>query len=500
LETKLDQNEQKSLKQIIDYRVEKINQLRDNGVEPYPYSFNKEYDIFNVLNSENELKDKTIATAGRIVSLRGMGKASFMNIQDEAGKIQLYIKNDLIGLDNYDKIAKILDIGDIIGVEGQLFRTKTDQLSLRVSSLVLLSKNIRPLPNIKEKDDHNFFAFEDKENRYRYRHLDFIVNPKNKDLFKARSNIVYKIREILNKKGFMEVETPILQNIHGGASAKPFITHHNALGQDFYLRIAEELYLKRLLIGGFEKIYEIGKNFRNEGIDRTHNPEFTMLELYESYSDVSGMMYLCENLIKDVSKSLSIEIVQFMGNTINLNKKFTKISMDELVNKELDADVLNMDISQLYELCKKYNLDVDKKMNFGQLFDKLFSSLIEPKLIQPTFVFDYPKSISPLAKVHRENDQLAERFELFIAGMEFANAFSELNDPIDQRKRFEDQLELLKSGDEEAHQMDVDFIESMEVGMPPTGGIGIGIDRLVMLLLEKNSIKDVILFPSLRNK
>ena len=298
----------------------------------------------------------------------------------------------------------------------------------------------------------------------------------------------------------MEVETPILQNIHGGASAKPFITHHNALGQDFYLRIAEELYLKRLLIGGFEKIYEIGKNFRNEGIDRTHNPEFTMLELYESYSDVSGMMYLCENLIKDVSKSLSIEIVQFMGNTINLNKKFTKISMDELVNKELDADVLNMDISQLYELCKKYNLDVDKKMNFGQLFDKLFSSLIEPKLIQPTFVFDYPKSISPLAKVHRENDQLAERFELFIAGMEFANAFSELNDPIDQRKRFEDQLELLKSGDEEAHQMDVDFIESMEVGMPPTGGIGIGIDRLIMLLLEKDSIKDVILFPSLRNK
>ena len=496
----MDQNEQKSLKQIIDYRIEKINQLRDNGIEPYPYSFKKEYDVCNVLSSEDKLQDKVVSIAGRIISLRSMGKASFMNIQDETGKIQLYVKNDLIGLDNYDKIAKVLDIGDIIGIQGQLFRTKTDQLSLRVSSLTLLSKNIRPLPNIKEKDDHNFFAFEDKENRYRYRHLDLIVNPKNKDLFKARSKIIYKIREILNNKGFMEVETPTLQNIHGGASAKPFITHHNALGQDFYLRIAEELYLKRLLINGFEKIYEIGKNFRNEGIDRTHNPEFTMLELYESYSDVSGMMSLCENLIKDVSKSLDIEVVEFMGNKINLNQKFSKISMSDLVKNEIGADVLNMDNSQLYKLCKKHNLDVEKKMNFGQLFDKLFSSLIEPKLIQPTFVFDYPKSISPLAKVHRENSELAERFELFIAGMEFANAFSELNDPIDQRKRFEDQLALLESGDEEAHQMDVDFIESMEVGMPPTGGIGIGIDRLIMLLLEKDSIKDIILFPSLRNK
>ena len=496
----MDQNEQKSLKQIIDFRIEKINQLRESGIEPYPYSFKKEYDILNVLNSENELQDKIITIAGRIVSLRSMGKASFMNIQDETGKIQLYTKNTLIGVENYDNVAKKLDIGDIIGVEGTLFRTKTDQLSLKLSCLTLLSKNIRPLPNMKEKDDHNYFAFEDKENRYRYRHLDLIVNPKNKDLFKARSNIVYKIREILNTKGFMEVETPTLQNIHGGATAKPFITHHNALGQDFYLRIAEELYLKRLLIGGFEKIYEIGKNFRNEGIDRTHNPEFTMLELYESYSDVSNMMELCENLIKDVSKSLEIEAVEFMGNKINLSKNFYKISMNDLIKKELDCDVLSMDNHQLYALCKTYKLDVDKKMNFGQLFDKVFSTLIEPKLIQPTFVYDYPKSISPLAKVHRENDQLAERFELFIAGMEFANAFSELNDPIDQRQRFEDQLELLKSGDEEAHQMDIDFIESMEVGMPPTGGIGIGIDRLVMLLLGKDSIKDVILFPSLRNK
>ena len=496
----MDNNDQKSLKQIIDHRIKKINQLRNEGIEPYPYKFDKEHDISYVLNSEKKLKDVSIALAGRIVSLRNMGKACFMNIQDETEKIQLYIKNKLIGLNDYDKIVKNLDIGDIIGITGILFRTKTNQLSLKVSSVTLLSKSLRPLPNIKEKDDHMFFAFDDKENRYRYRHLDLIVNPQNKALFKKRSSIIYKIRELLNQKGFMEVETPILQNMHGGASAKPFITHHNTLGHDFYLRIAEELYLKRLLIGGFEKIYEIGKNFRNEGIDRTHNPEFTMLELYESYSDVTDMMNLCEKLIKDISKDLKLKTVTFMGNEIVLNKKFNKISMNDLIQNELGCDVLGMSNKQLYELCIKHKLKINKKMNFGQLFDKLFSSLIEPKLIQPTFVFDYPKSISPLAKVHRGNNELAERFELFIAGMEFANAFSELNDPIDQKNRFQDQLELLKSGDEEAHQMDVDFIEAMEIGMPPTGGIGIGIDRLVMLLLEKDSIKDVILFPSLRNK
>ena len=496
----MDNCDQKSLRQIIDYRIKKINELRSNGIEPFPYKFKKDYNISTALQSEDNLKDKAITIAGRIISLRSMGKACFMNIQDETEKMQLYIKNELIGLDDYEKIVKNLDIGDIIGVEGILFRTKTNQLSLKVSSVSLLSKSIRPLPNIKEKDDHMFFAFDDKENRYRYRYLDLIVNPKNKALFKTRSDIIYKIREILNKKDFIEVETPILQNIHGGASAKPFITHHNTLGHDFYLRIAEELYLKRLLIGGFEKIYEIGKNFRNEGIDRTHNPEFTMLELYEAYSDVTDMMNLCEDLIKNISKDLNLDTVKFMDNEIYLNKKFNKISMNDLVQKELGCDVLSMDSKELYNLCIKYKLDIDKKMNFGQLFDKLFSNLIEPKLIQPTFVFDYPKSISPLAKVHRKNDQLAERFELFIAGMEFANAFSELNDPIDQKKRFEDQLELLKSGDEEAHQMDEDFVEAMEIGMPPTGGIGIGIDRLVMLFLEKKSIKDVILFPSLRNK
>ena len=496
----MNNDEQKSLKQIIEYRIKKLNQLISDGINPYPYKFKKTHVISNVLDSENDLNEKIIILAGRIISLRSMGKASFMNIQDETEKIQLYIKNELIGIDNYDKIVKNLDIGDIIGVEGVLFRTKTNQLSLRVSSVTLLSKSIRPLPNIKEKDGQMFFSFDDKENRYRYRHLDLIVNPKNKTLFKVRSNIIYKIREILNQKNFMEVETPVLQNIHGGASAKPFITHHNTLGHDFYLRIAEELYLKRLLVGGFEKIYEIGKNFRNEGIDRTHNPEFTMLELYEAYSDVTDMMDLCEGLIKDISKSLDLETVAFMDNKIHLNKKFHKISMKDLVEKELGCNVLSMDANELYNLCIKYKLDIDKKMNFGQLFDKLFSVLIEPKLIQPTFVFDYPKSISPLAKVNRNNPELAERFELFISGMEFANAFSELNDPIEQKKRFEDQLKLRESGDEEAHSMDNDFIEAMEIGMPPTGGIGIGIDRLVMLFLGKDSIKDVILFPSLRNK
>ncbi len=496
----MDKNEHKSLNQIIDFRVEKIKQLISDGINPYPYKFNKNYDIDFVVKSEKDLENKEFSVAGRIISLRSMGKACFMNIQDEKDKIQLYIKNEIVGLDNYDKIVKRLDIGDIIGISGTLFRTRTDQLSINVTSIDLLSKSIRPLPNMKEKDGHMYFSFDDKENRYRYRHLDLIVNPNNKTIFRNRSKIIYKIRQILNEKDFMEVETPVLQNLHGGASAKPFKTHYNALDQDFYLRIAEELYLKRLLVGGFEKIYEIGKNFRNEGIDRTHNPEFTMLELYQAYSDVSDMMDLCENLIKDICTDLKIESVYFMDQKINLNNDFIKISMKDLFKNEFDCDILSLNAKDLYELCIKYKVDVDKKMTYGQLFDKLFSAAIEPNLIQPTFVYDYPKAISPLAKVHRDDNRLAERFELFIAGMEFANAFSELNDPIDQKERFEEQLKDLKSGDEEAHQMDIDFIESMEVGMPPTGGIGIGIDRLVMLLLESNSIKDIILFPSLRNK
>ena len=496
----MDKNEHKSLNQIIDFRVEKIKQLISDGINPYPYKFNKKYDIDFVIKSEKDLENKEFSVAGRIISLRSMGKACFMNIQDEKDKIQLYIKNEIVGLDNYDKIVKRLDIGDIIGISGTLFRPRTDQLSINVKSIDLLSKSIRPLPNMKEKDGHMYFSFDDKENRYRYRHLDLIVNPNNKTIFRNRSKIIYKIRQILNEKDFMEVETPVLQNLHGGASAKPFKTHYNALDQDFYLRIAEELYLKRLLVGGFEKIYEIGKNFRNEGIDSTHNPEFTMLELYQAYSDVSDMMDLCENLIKDICTDLKIESVYFMDQKINLNNDFIKISMKDLFKNEFDCDILSLNAKDLYELCVKYKVDVDKKMTYGQLFDKLFSAAIEPNLIQPTFVYDYPKAISPLAKVHRDDNRLAERFELFIAGMEFANAFSELNDPIDQKERFEEQLKDLKSGDEEAHQMYIDFIESMEVGMPPTGGIGIGVDRLVMLLLESNSIKDIILFPSLRNK
>ena len=496
----MDNNEHKSLNQIIDFRIKKIDDFKNEKINPYPYKFKKDLNIDFINENEEKLKEKDITTAGRIISMRSMGKAAFMNIQDEFDKIQLYIKNDVIGISNYDTIVKKLDIGDIVGINGKLFRTRTNQLSINVDSLTLLSKNIRPLPNLKEKDDKAFYAFDDKENKYRNRHLDLIVNNSSKKIFKMRSEIIYEIRKILNGEGFMEVETPILQNLHGGASARPFITHHNSLGQDFYLRIAEELYLKRLIIGGFEKIYEIGKNFRNEGIDRTHNPEFTMLELYESYADVNDMMLLCENLIKSLAVKFNITNIDFMNQTIHLNKKFNKISMNELMVNELGCDILSMTDKDLLDLCKKYNLDVDTTFNFGQLFDKLFSSLIEPKLIQPTFVYDYPKSISPLAKVHRENDKLAERFELFIAGMEFANAFTELNDPIEQKKRFQDQLDLLKQGDEEAHQMDIDFIESMEVGMPPTGGIGIGIDRLIMLLLGIDSIKDIILFPSLKNK
>ena len=496
----MDNNDQKSLKQIIDYRIKKINELRNNGIEPFPYKFKKDYNISTVLQSEDNLKDKAITIAGRIISLRSMGKACFMNIQDETEKMQLYIKNELIGLDNYDNIVKNLDIGDIIGIEGVLFRTKTNQLSLKVSSVSLLSKSIRPLPNIKEKDDHMFFAFDDKENRYRYRYLDLIVNPKNKALFKTRSDIIYKIREILNKKDFIEVETPILQNIHGGASAKPFITHHNTLGHDFYLRIAEELYLKRLLIGGFEKIYEIGKNFRNEGIDRTHNPEFTMLELYESYSDVYDMMELTESLIKYIAEKMNIEEVLFNSHTINLQIEFKKISFIDELNKALSGKFLDLNKKEVIDLARKSGVVLDSDLSYGKIIDKLFSELVEPNLILPTFVLDYPKLISPLAKQKRDTDlEIVERFELFIGGMEFANSFSELNDPVEQRSRLQAIIDSTSKVDKEIQVVDEDFIAAMEVGMPPVGGVGIGVDRLVMLLTGQSSIRDVILFPVLRS-
>ncbi|NOZ07750.1 MAG: lysine--tRNA ligase [FCB group bacterium] len=489
----------RSLQQIIDFRLEKLARIRAAGYDPYPYKFDPDTQVQSIQETGDDLVGTPVSIAGRLVSLRKMGKASFAHIQDESGKQQIYVKRDDVGADVYNNLFKNLDIGDIIGVRGDVFRTKTGELTLHVRELTLLAKSIRPLPNLKEKDGQAFNEFDDKELRYRQRHLDFIANPEVKTIFRQRAAIIRSIRNFFDTRGFVEVETPALQPIYGGASARPFTTYHNTLEQKLYLRIADELYLKRLIIGGFEKVYELAKNFRNEGMDRNHNPEYTSLEFYQAYQDLYDMMELTEELIKTAAAATGKRTVNFGGKTIDLTMPFERKSMFELLNKKTGKTIEKMAEQQLLEYAQSLKLEVSSKMNYGQLLDKLFGELIEPDLVQPTFVYDYPKAISPLAKVKRNGDgTLVERFELFIGGMEFANSFSELTDPLDQRQRLEAQAKLRELGDEEAQVVDENFLQALEVGMPPTGGVGIGVDRLVMLLTEQNSIKDVILFPALR--
>ena len=490
--------EHSSLKQIIDFRLEKLQKIKDSGVNPYPYSYSVSHKSENILKDEKQLNGKTVTIAGRIMSLRKMGKASFCHVQDDAGRIQIYVRRDDIGVEAYQNF-KLLDIGDFIGVEGYVFKTKMGETSIHASKITILSKSIRPIPIVKEKEGEEFDSFADKELRYRNRHLDLIVNHDVKDTFIKRAKIISSIRQYLDNNGFIEVETPVLQPLYGGANAKPFRTHHNTLDQELYLRIADELYLKRLIVGGFDKVYELAKNFRNEGIDRNHNPEFTSLEFYQAYVDYEYMMDFVEELIRFAANKIGDEKVTWGELEIDLSKKFTRKPIFELLSDAIGTDVSQLNEKELIAICEKFNIDVPPKSNYGQLLDLLMSKLVEPKLIQPTFVIDYPKAISPLAKKHRGgNPELVERFELFIGGMEFANAFSELNDPIDQRERFESQAKLGKAGDEEAHPVDENFLQAVESGMPPTGGVGIGIDRLVMLLTNNRWIKDVILFPTLR--
>lgn len=490
--------EQRSLKQIIDFRLEKLAKLRENGVNPFPYTFNKTHSSVEVKELYNKLEGKTVIVAGRIMSLRKMGKASFCHIKDNDGRIQSYVRRDDVGEDNYTNF-KLLDIGDYLGIEGYVFKTKTGEISIHANNITILSKSIRPIPIVKEKEGEEFDSFADKEQRYRNRHLDLVVNDEVKDIFIKRAKILSSIRKFFDDHGYIEVETPILQPLYGGANARPFVTHHNSLDQDFYLRIADELYLKRLIIGGMDKVYELAKNFRNEGIDRNHNPEYTSLEFYEAYVDYEYMMNLVEQLFHRVAEDIGEKKVEWGEMSIDLSKKFARKPIFTLLTEAVGEDVSKMDENGLLTICNNFDLDVPHKSNYGQLLDLLMSKLIEPKLIQPTFVTDYPKAISPLAKSHRDgNPEIVERFELFIGGMEFANAFSELNDPIDQRERFEQQAKLGIAGDEEAHPVDENFLEAVECGMPPTGGVGIGIDRLVMLLTNNRWIKDVILFPTLR--
>ncbi|MBT4784023.1 MAG: lysine--tRNA ligase, partial [Candidatus Marinimicrobia bacterium] len=393
------------------------------------------------------------------------------------------------------------DIGDFVGIEGYVFKTKVGEISIHVKVLTILCKSIRPLPIVKEKEGEEFDAFIDKENRYRNRHLDLIVNPNNKEIFIKRSKIIKGLRHFLDKMDFLEVETPVLQPIYGGANARPFTTHHNALDQKLYLRIADELYLKRLIIGGFDRVYEIAKDFRNEGMDRNHNPEFTMLEFYWAYADYEDNMNLVEDMFRDVAKTIGKTKIKLGEITIDLSKPFKRRPILDLLNEATGEDLTDFSEKKLRDICNSNHVDIDTNFNYGQMLDALMSELVEPALIEPTFVIDYPIAISPLAKKHRNgNLNLVERFELFIGGSEFANAFTELNDPVDQRERFQSQAKLGDDGDEEAHPIDESFLEAIECGMPPTAGVGIGVDRLVMLLTENVTIKEVILFPSMRSE
>ena len=493
--------EHKNLQEIIKFRLEKLEKIKNAGINPYAYNFDKKDSIESLIQKgENGIGEK-VMTAGRMVSFRKMGKASFTHIQDENGKIQIYLKNDLLPESIYDNIVRNLDLGDIIGCTGELFVTKMGELSIKADNINILSKNIRPLPNMKEKEGESFNAFEDKELRYRHRQLDLIANPSIKAVFKKRAKIISSIRKYLDDNNFIEVETPVLQPVYGGASARPFTTFHNTLEQSLYLRIADELYLKRLIVGGFEKVYELAKNFRNEGMDRNHNPEYTSLEFYQAYSDIYEMMEFTEKLFKQVAEKTGDNTLLFGGHTIDLKKPFLKNTMFDLLQEYTKEDLSEMDENELTDFAKSKSIDISDGMNYGQVLDKIFGELVEPHLIEPIFVTDYPKAISPLAKEDRNGKaDIVERFELFIAGMEFANAFSELNDPIEQRIRLESQAKLRDSGDEEAQIVDENFLQAMEIGMPPTGGVGIGVDRLVMLLTQQESIKDVILFPAMRHE
>ena len=490
----------KSLKQIIDFRKDKLKKLEDMGIDPYPQKYSPTHLSSIIISDYENLKGKDANVAGRIMSIRRMGKSSFFHIQDGGGRLQIFIKRDDIGEDIYNYF-KLLDIGDFVGVDGFVFKTKVNEISIHARNLTVLCKSIRPLPIVKEKEDTTFDAFSNKEQRYRNRHLDLIVNTDIKDTFIKRANIIKGIRNYLDDLGFLEVETPVLQPLYGGANARPFTTHHNSLDQKLFLRIADELYLKRLIIGGIDRVYELSKDFRNEGMDRNHNPEFTMLEFYWAYADYEDNMDLVEAMIRDIAKNIGAQKINWGEMTIDLAKPFKRKPIFELLKEATGVDFSNISLEQLREICIEHNIEVHDNANYGQMLDGLMSTLVEPNLIQPTFVIDYPKEISPLAKKHRNGDpNLVERFELFIGTAEFANAFTELNDPIDQRERFESQEKLEKAGDEEAHPIDEDFLQAIECGMPPTAGVGIGIDRLVMLLTENLSIKDVILFPAMRKE
>lgn len=489
-------------------RREALKKIIDLGIDPYPsqtYEVNASAkDILENFKG-NEEKYKEVTVAGRLMGKRIMGKASFAELQDATGKIQLYLNRDEIcpGEDKtlYNTLfKKLLDRGDIIGVEGFVFLTKVGVISIHVKSFTLLTKSLKPLPVVKTDDEGNIHdAFTDPEQRYRHRYIDLIVNDGVRDVFKKRSKVVKTMRNFLDDKGYLEVETPILQPLYGGAAAKPFKTHHNKLDMTLYLRIANELYLKRLIVGGYDGVFEFAKDFRNEGMSRFHNPEFTQMELYVAYKDYYWMMDLVEEMVEKIALAIHGKTkIQVGDHLIDFKRPWKRYTMYEAIEHFTGIDISDKDEKELREIAKKLNVEIDNTMGRGKLIDEIFGDCCESKLIQPTFITDYPIEMSPLAKKHREKEGLVERFEAICNGKEICNSFSELNDPIDQRKRFEDQLELGKRGDDEAMTLDEDFLTAIEVGMPPTAGLGIGIDRLAMIMTNVPSIQDVLFFPQMR--
>ena len=485
-------------------RREKLAKLRELGIDPYPAAA---FDVSHYATTVNEKFEQglKVRMAGRLMSRRVQGKASFAELQDATGRAQLYFNRDILCPDEdktqyNDVYKKLLDIGDIIGIEGSMFTTQVGEKTIEVHRLFVLSKSLRPLPLPKVDSEGNTYdAFTDAEQRYRQRYVDLIVNPQVKDAFVKRTKITNTIRSFFNDRGYLEVETPILQPIPGGAAARPFVTHHNALNIPLYLRIANELYLKRLIVGGFDGVYEFAKDFRNEGMDKTHNPEFTVMELYVAYKDYHWMMETTEALLEKVAVAANGVAAVVVGeNTIDFKAPYPRVPILDAIQEHTGIDVSGMDEDALRETAKKLGLEVDETMGKGKLIDALFGECCEHHYIQPTFITDYPKEMSPLTKAHRSKPGLTERFELMVNGKELANAYSELNDPIDQRERFEDQMSLSEKGDDEAMFIDQDFLRSLEYGMPPTSGIGIGIDRLTMLLTNNSSIQEVLFFPQMR--
>lgn len=503
---------EKSLSEQQEIRIQKLEQLRESGINPYPYKFDVTHTSAEIrenedliTSSENQEEAERVSVAGRIMTRRIMGKASFFNLQDTSGTIQIYIRRDDVGVENYNTIfKKMVDIGDIVGIRGFVFKTRTGETTVHAEHFELLSKTIRPIPVPKEVENEEgetvvYDAFSDKELRYRQRYVDLLINPEVRNVFKKRTEMVQLIRDFINNHGYLEVETPILQPIYGGASAKPFITHHNALDIDLFLRIANELYLKRLIVGGFDGVYEFSKDFRNEGLSRFHNPEFTQIELYVAYKDYNWMMDFTERMIEDVSLKLHGSTSITVGDhEIDFKKPWPKLPMYEAIKNETGHNLSGKNEEEIRAIAKDLHIDTEPGMGKGKLIDEIFGEYVEPKLIQPTFIIDYPIEMSPLAKKHRTKEGIVERFEVICNGKEIANAFSELNDPIEQRKRFEEQLSLRSEGDEEAMALDEDFLRALEYGMPPTAGLGVGVDRLAMIMTNSDSIRDVLFFPQMK--